>query len=85
MSISLPRLVGAVAEPRRLMEGDKYDLIAKVDQLRLEERAVYLKKTARSSDEHSTCGETIYGDYLVSDAELPGAVGQLAIGPPGAS
>ena len=30
------------------------------------------------SNEHGTCGEEIYGDYLVSDAEFPGAI--FAIG-----
>jgi hypothetical protein len=79
ISISLPRLVGAVAAPRKLMESEKFDLAQRVDRLRLEERAAYLKKTAKSGDEHATCGETIYGDYLVSDAEFPGAIFAIAV------
>jgi hypothetical protein len=78
ISISLPRLVGAVAAPQRPPERKKIEFTHKVDKLRLEERAAYLKKTAISSNKHSTCGEDIYGDYLVSDAEFPGAI--FAIG-----
>jgi hypothetical protein len=79
ISISLPRLVGAVATPRRLMASEEADLVQRIDKARLEERAAYLKKTAKSSDEHDTCGETIYGDYLVSDAEFPGAIFAIAV------
>jgi hypothetical protein len=78
ITISLPRLVGAVAAPPQPLEREKIDLTDKVNKLRLEERTAYLKKTAQSNDEHSTCGERIYGDYLVSDAEFPGAI--FAIG-----
>jgi len=78
VTISLPRLVGAVAAPQSLPETNKIELTHKVDKLRLEERTAYLKKTAKSSHEQSNCGEEIYGDYLVSDAEFPGAI--FAIG-----
>ena len=79
ISIYLPRLVGAVAEPQKQVERENTDLAHKVDKLRLEERAAYLKKTAKSGNEHDTCGETIYGDYLVSDAEFPGAIFAIAV------
>jgi len=79
ISIYLPRLVGAVAETRKPVELENTDLTHKIDKLRLEERAAYLKKTAKSGNEHDTCGETIYGDYLVSDAEFPGAIFAIAV------
>jgi len=79
ISISLPRLVGAVAAPRRRMENEEIGLVQRIDKLRLEERAAYVKKTAKSSNEHDICGETIYGDYLVSDAEFPGAIFAIAV------
>ena len=78
ISISLPRLVGAVAAPRKPAERKTIEFTQKADKLRLKEKAAYLKKTAKSSNEHGTCGEEIYGDYLVSDAEFPGAI--FAIG-----
>ena len=79
ISIYLPRLVGAVVEPQKPVEPDKNDLTHKVDKLRLEERAAYLKRTAKSSNDNDTCGETIYGDYLVSEAEFPGAIFAIAV------
>mgnify|MGYP001818938376 CR=1 FL=1 len=79
ITIYLPRLVGAVAETRKPVEHGKTDLTHKIDKLRLEERAAYLKKTAKSGNEHGTCGEAIYGDYLVSDAEFPGAIFAIAV------
>ena len=79
ISIYLPRLVGAVAAPPKPVEHENTDLTCKIDKLRLEERAAYLKKTAKSGTEHDTCGETIYGDYLVSDAEFPGAIFAIAV------
>jgi len=79
ISIYLPRLVGAVVEAREPVELEQTDLTHKIDKLRLEERAAYLKKTAKSGNGHDTCGETIYGDYLVSDAEFPGAIFAIAV------
>jgi hypothetical protein len=79
ITIYLPRLVGAVAEPRKPVDHEKTNLTHKIDKLRLEERAAYLKKTAKSGNEHDTCGEAIYGDYLVSDAEFPGAIFAIAV------
>jgi hypothetical protein len=79
VSIFLPRLVGAAAAPRKPAETGQADLNQKIDKLRLQERAAYLKKTAKSGNGHENCGETIYGDYLVSDAEFPGAIFALAV------
>jgi hypothetical protein len=79
ISISLPRLVGAVAAPRKPMEWEELELTDKLNRLRHEERSAYLKKTAKAGEEHEHCGETIYGDYLVSDAEFPGAIFAIAV------
>jgi hypothetical protein len=79
ISIHFPRLVGAVVETKKPVEVENTDLTQKIDKLRLEERAAYLKKTAKSGNGHDTCGETIYGDYLVSDAEFPGSIFAIAV------
>jgi hypothetical protein len=79
ISISLPRLVGEAATPRKPMEWEQLELTQRVDKLRMEERAAYLKKTATGGEEHDSCGEMIYGDYLVSDAEFPGAIFAIAV------
>ncbi len=78
ISISLPRLVGEAAPARRPKDRETAQITDRIDKLRLEERAAYLKKTGKGSDAHNSCGETIYGDYLVSEAEFPGAI--FAIG-----
>jgi hypothetical protein len=79
VSVFLPRLVGADVTPRKSEEARHTGLNQKIDRLRLEERAAYLKKAAKSGNENESCGETIYGDYLVSDAEFPGAIFALAV------
>ncbi len=78
ISISFPRLVGEVA-PKQPTEREKTDITNRIDRLRLEERAAYLRKTAGKGDALNTCGETIYGDYLVSEAEFPGAIFAIAV------
>ena len=79
VSIHLPRMVGSVATTSKPVGNETTDLSQKIDKLRLEERAAYLKKTAKSGNGHDSCGETIYGDYLVSDAEFPGAIFAIAV------
>jgi len=79
ISIFLPRLVGETIEVSKPVEHQKTDLADKINKVRLEERAAYLKKTAKSGTGHDTCGETIYGDYLVSDSEFPGAIFAIAV------
>ncbi len=48
ISIFLPRLVGEVVAPSKPVEHENTDLAHKINKLRLEERAAYLKKTAKS-------------------------------------
>ena len=79
ISIHFPRLVGEVAAQREPLERENVNLSQKIDKLRSEERASYLKKAAKQGNGHDTCGETIYGDYLVSDAEFPGAIFAIAV------
>ena len=79
ISIHFPRMVGAVATPREAVERENVELSQKIDKLRAEERAAYLKKTAKQGNGHDTCGETIYGDYLVSNAQFPGAIFAIAV------
>jgi len=79
ISIYLPRLVGETIEANEPVQYQKVDLSEKINKVRLEERAAYLKKTAKRGNGHDTCGETIYGDYLTSDAEFPGAIFSIAV------
>ncbi len=79
ISIYLPRLVGESVAASKPVQHQKVDLREKINKLRLEERAAYLKKTAKRGTGHDTCGETIYGDYLTSDAEFPGAIFSIGV------
>jgi hypothetical protein len=79
ISIMLPRLVGETVDPGTATKDQKIDLSEKINKLRLEERAAYLKKTANRGPGHDRCGETIYGDYLTSDAEFPGAIFSIGV------
>jgi hypothetical protein len=79
ISIYLPRLVGERVAANEPVQYQKIDLKEKINKLRLEERAAYLKKTAKRGTGHDTCGETIYGDYLTSDAEFPGAIFSIGV------
>jgi hypothetical protein len=79
ISIHLPRLVGETVEAHEPVQYQKVDLREKINKVRMEERAAYLKKTAKRGTGHDTCGETIYGDYLTSDAEFPGAIFSIGV------
>ena len=79
ISIYLPRLVGETVAASKPVAYQKIDLSEKINKLRLEERAAYLKKTAERATRRDTCGETIYGDYLTSDAEFPGAIFSIGV------
>jgi signal transduction histidine kinase len=79
ISILLPRLVGETVEAHKPVQYQKVDLREKINKVRMEERSAYLKKTAKRGTGHDTCGETIYGDYLTSDAEFPGAIFSIGV------
>jgi len=79
ISIHLPRLVGETVAASEPVQYQKVDLKEKINKVRLEERAAYLKKTAKRGNGHDNCGETIYGDYLTSDAEFPGAIFSIGV------
>jgi hypothetical protein len=75
VEISLPHHVGAKPAPRRPSECEKLDLLRDVDEVRLRGRTTYAKKTATTADaRNNTCGEMIYADYMVSDAQFPGSI-----------
>jgi len=79
IEISLPHHVGVKAAPRRPSECEKLELLQDVEEARVQDKTVYAKKAAERADEkHRTCGELIYSDYMVSDAEFPGGI--FAIG-----
>ncbi|MDH3215293.1 MAG: ATP-binding protein [Candidatus Krumholzibacteria bacterium] len=80
VAISLPHRVGGKATPRKPVECEKLDLLRKFDNVRGQGRMEYAKKTAKPlDDKHSTCGEVIYADYMVSDAQFPGSIFAIGI------
>jgi hypothetical protein len=79
IEISLPHRVGVKAAARRPSECEQLELLYDVEEARLQNRAAYAKETARRADEkRDACGDLIYSDYMVSDAEFPGGI--FAIG-----
>ncbi len=75
VAVSLPCVEGGVAAPRKTSECEDIGLLRGVDEARLQGRTAYAKKAdAAGDDPHSSCGETIYADYMVSDAQFPGSI-----------
>lgn len=81
VQVSFPRLVGVEAPPSRPSECEKYDVLLEFDDARAQERTAYAKRTATSPDEgqQQKCGEAIYADYMVSEAQFPGAIFALGV------
>lgn len=79
IEISLPHHVGVKPAARRPSECEQLELLRDVEEARVKDRTAYAKKAAqRTNEKRNTCGELIYGDYMVSDAEFPGGI--FAIG-----
>ncbi len=79
VSISLPHLDGAEAAPRKPHECEDLNLVRGVDGLRKQGRAAHAKKLAAIEERHSTCGEVVYADYMVSDAPFPGCIFAMGV------
>jgi hypothetical protein len=79
VTVSLPVIEGATPAPAKRSDCDDLDLLREIDAVRLQGRAAYAAKVAAPNDDtHTTCGEIVYSDYKVSDAQFPGAI--FAIG-----
>jgi hypothetical protein len=79
IQVSLPYLEGATATPRRPSECEKLDLLREIDEVRLQGRTKYAKKVeVAATDHHNACGEMVYADYMISEAQPPGGI--FAIG-----
>jgi hypothetical protein len=80
VSVSFPYLAGAEPPPQRPSECEKYEKLGDLDDTRPSGRAAYAKKVATGVDErHGKCGEVIFADYMVSDAQYPGAIFAVAV------
>jgi hypothetical protein len=79
VTVSLPIIEGATPTPTKHSDCDDLDLLREIDEVRLQGRAAYAAKvTAPGDDTNTNCGEIVYSDYRVSDAQFPGAI--FAIG-----
>jgi len=77
IAISLPYLLGAKASASQLSECEKLELLQTGDER--PSRIAYAKIAADTMGErHNTCGDVIYADYMISEAQFPGAI--FAIG-----
>jgi len=79
VSISLPCLDGAEAPPRKPREGEDLNLGREADGLRTKSKTAHAKKLAATEERHSTCGEVVYADYMVSDAPFPGCIFAMGV------
>jgi hypothetical protein len=75
IAISLPYLEGVKAAPRQPSECEDLGLLREIDEVRLQGRTAYAKKVATPADDrHNACGEMVYADYMISDAQFPGSI-----------
>jgi hypothetical protein len=79
VKVSLPYIEGGIPAPRKPSECEKIELLRGVDEARLQGRTAYAKKVDTVDDDrHKTCGEIVFADYKISDAQFPGSI--FAIG-----
>jgi hypothetical protein len=82
VSVSLPFHPGRKGIPPPRTDYDGLDLFRPEGGLRQRGRAAYAKALDGSSgDKHGKYGEIIYADYMISDAQFPGAIFAMGIAP----
>jgi hypothetical protein len=75
VAVSLPYVMGGKPAPRKPSECERHELLREVDEVRLQGRSAYATKVDTPADDrHTSCGEIIYADYKVSDAQFPGSI-----------
>jgi hypothetical protein len=79
VKVALPYIEGAIPAPRKPSECEDLELLRNVEAARLQGRTVYAKKVDTPGDDRDqACGEKVYADYMISDAQFPGSI--FAIG-----
>jgi hypothetical protein len=80
VAVTLPHLEGAVPAPRKPSECESLDLLRGVDEARLQGRTAYAKKADTAADDRlNSCGEIVYADYTISEAQFPGSIFCLGV------
>ncbi|MEJ2721603.1 MAG: ATP-binding protein, partial [bacterium] len=79
VTVSFPIKTGVEPVPVEASECEELGLDREIGEIRLQGRAAYAKKaTAPGDDTLEACGEIIFADYKISDAQFPGSI--FAIG-----
>jgi len=82
ITVSLPHVRGGVAAPRQPSECEKLRILRQLDEVRLQGKAAYAKKLATPDDDRNReCGEVVYADYMISDAQFPGSIFGIGVSP----
>jgi len=80
VAVSLPFMEGAIPSPRKPSECEDHELLRGVEEARLQGRAAYAGKVASNTDDrNNSCGEMVYADYMVSEAQFPGCVFSIGV------
>jgi hypothetical protein len=80
ITISFPYLRGVTAVPSRPLECEKLELLRDFENMRSSGKAAWAKKAETSPDgRNATCGQVIYADYRISDAQFPGSVFAMGV------
>jgi hypothetical protein len=80
VSVTLPYIEGGVATPRKEGELEHMTVLGAGDVERLKGRTKYAKKAAASGEDRlKSYGEMVHADYMLSDAQFPGAIFCLGV------
>jgi hypothetical protein len=80
ISISLPHFPGRTPAPPPTSECEQLTLLRSAQEARARERTAHAKKLDEASHgKHDSCGELIYADYMVSEAQFPGSIFAMGV------
>jgi hypothetical protein len=81
VAVSVPFIEDGIPAPRKAGELEHMTVLGGGDDERLQGRTKYAKKIESSAggDRLKSCGELVHADYMVSDAQFPGAIFCLGV------
>jgi hypothetical protein len=79
VAVSLPYLTGVVPSPRKRHEWEDLAVIRDVDDTRMQSKTAQAKKLVAGEERHTTCGEVVFADYMVSNAPFPGCIFAMGV------
>ncbi|NJD09870.1 MAG: ATP-binding protein [Gemmatimonadetes bacterium] len=80
ITISLPYIRGATAAPNRLLECEKLEILRDFETVRSSGKAAWAKQAAASPEGRlASCGEVVFADYRISDAQFPGSIFAMGV------